>query len=153
MTGAHWCAENLRAKEAGPFLRELKDWVVETRHATWDPGADIDEEHNPILGYRERFVRDWPGPALPDESDAVFPGWRRAAADASAGGAVQPSLLEALDQEERAALERLSADRRGLAQHLREREDLEGSEAEVSTPHSVSVGGVIDYARCPKRFY
>jgi DNA helicase II / ATP-dependent DNA helicase PcrA len=154
VTGAHWYAENLRAKEAGPFLRELKDWVVETRHATWDPGADIDEEHNPILGYRERFVRDWPGPALPDESDAVFrDGWRRAAADASTGGAVQPSLLEALDQEERAALERLSTDRRGLAQHLREREDLEGSEAEVSTPHSVSVGGVIDYARCPKRFY
>jgi DNA helicase-2/ATP-dependent DNA helicase PcrA len=154
VTGAHWYAENLRAKEAGPFLRELKDWVMETRHASWDPGADIDEEHNPILGYRERFVRDWPGPALPDESDAVFPGgWRQAAAEASADGVVQPSLLEALDREERAALERLAADRRGLAQHLREREELEGTDAEVSTPRSVSVGGVIDYARCPKRFY
>jgi DNA helicase II / ATP-dependent DNA helicase PcrA len=154
VTGAHWYAENLRAKEAGPFLRELKDWVVETRHASWDPGADIDEEHNPILGYRERFVRDWPGPALPDERDAVFPeGWRRAAAAASDGGGVQASLLEALDREERATLDRLSADRRGLARHLKEREELEGTGTDVSAPRTVSVGGVIDYARCPKRFY
>ena len=154
VTGAHWYAENLRAKEAGPFLRELKDWVMETRHATWDPGADIDEEHNPILGYRERFVRDWPGPALPDERDGVFPdGWRRAAATAADEGVVQASLLEALDREERAALDRLSADRRGLARHLREREELEGTGSDVSAPRSVSVGGVIDYTRCPKRFY
>jgi hypothetical protein len=44
VTGAHWYGENVRAKEAGQFLRELKDWVMETRHATWDPGEDIDEE-------------------------------------------------------------------------------------------------------------
>ena len=154
VTGAHWYAENLRAKEAGPFLRELKDWVMETKHATWDPGVDIDEEHNPILGYRERFVRDWPGPALPDESDRAFPdGWRRAAAAAAATGAVQGSLLEALGDEERRALDRLSADRRGLAAHLRDREEREGVGERPDLPRSVSVGGVIDYARCPKRFY
>ena len=38
VTGAHWYAENLRAKEAGPFLRELKDWVMETKHADVGPG-------------------------------------------------------------------------------------------------------------------
>ncbi len=154
VTGAHWYAENLRAKEAGPFLRELKDWVMETKHATWDPGADIDEENNPILGYRERFVRDWPGPALPAGSDAVFPeGWRHAAVVASDDGGVQESLLDPLDEEQREALDRLSADRRGLALHLREREEAEGTGREVAPPQSVSVGGVIDYARCPKRFY
>jgi len=154
VTGAHWYAENLRAKEAGPFLRELKDWVLETRHATWDPGVDIDEEHNPILGYRARFVRDWPGPALPAESDPVFPeGWRRAAVEAMDAGGVQGSLLEALADQDRAAMDRLAADRRGLATHLREREAAEGLATEVSPPRSVSVGGVIDYARCPKRFY
>jgi DNA helicase-2/ATP-dependent DNA helicase PcrA len=154
VTGAHWYAENLRAKEAGPFLRELKDWVVETKHATWDPGADIDEENNPILGYRERFVRDWPGPALPVGSDGVFPeGWRHAAVVASDAGAVQGSLLESLDDEQRAALDRLSADRRGLALHLKEREDAEGTGRGTAPPRSVSVGGVIDYSRCPKRFY
>ena len=104
VTGAHWYAENLRAKEAGPFLRELKDWVVETRHATWDPGADIDEEHNPILGYRERFVRDWPGRRCPTRATPCSP--RAGGAPRrtpSAGGAVRPSLLEALDQEARGA--------------------------------------------------
>jgi len=154
VTGAHWYAENLRAKEAGPFLRELKDWVMETKHATWDPGADIDEENNPILGYRERFVRDWPGPALPAGSDAVFPeGWRHAAVVASDDGGVQESLLDALDEEQQDALDRLSTDRRGLALHLKEREEAEGTGREVAPPQSVSVGGVIDYARCPKRFY
>ena len=154
VTGAHWYAENLRAKEAGPFLRELKDWVMETKHATWDPGADIDEENNPILGYRERFVRDWPGPALPAGSDAVFPeGWRHAAVAASESGGVQESLLESLDEQQREASVRLRADRRGLALHLKEREDAEGTGGELAPPQSVSVGGVIDYTRCPKRFY
>jgi DNA helicase-2/ATP-dependent DNA helicase PcrA len=154
VTGAHWYGENLRAKEAGPFLRELKDWVVETKHATWDPGADIDEEHNPILGYRERLVRDWPGPAVPSESDAAFPeGWRRAALDASAAGGVQGSLLEGLETAERERLAAATADRRGLARHLREREALDGVAPGVAVPGTVSVGGVIDYARCPKRFY
>jgi DNA helicase II / ATP-dependent DNA helicase PcrA len=154
VTGAHWYAENMRAKEAGPFLRELKDWVMETKHATWDPGADIDEENNPILGYRERFVRDWPGPALPMASDAVFPeGWRHAAVAASDSGAVQESLLDALDERQRLALDRLTNDRRGLALHLKEREAAEGAGREVIPPQSVSVGGVIDYSRCPKRFY
>jgi len=154
VTGAHWYAENLRAKEAGPFLRELKDWVVETKHASWDPGADIDEENNPILGYRERFVRNWPGPALPAGSDALFPeGWRHAAVVASDGGGVQESLLESLDEKEREALVRLTSDRRGLALHLKEREGAEGAGQELAAPQSVSVGGVIDYSRCPKRFY
>ncbi|HET9671531.1 MAG TPA: ATP-dependent DNA helicase, partial [Actinomycetota bacterium] len=153
VTGAHWYGENLRAKEAGPFLRELKDWVIETKHATWDPGADIDEEHNPILGYRERLVRDWPGPDVPDESDRVFPqGWRRAAVEAFGDG-IQASLLEELEPTERERLEHLAADRRGLAQHLRERESHDGIVTAAESPATVSVGGVIDYARCPKRFY
>ncbi|HUF58028.1 MAG TPA: ATP-dependent DNA helicase [Actinomycetota bacterium] len=154
VTGAHWYAENLRAKEAGPFLRELKDWVMETKHATWDPGADIDEENNPILGYRERFVRNWPGPALPAGTDALFPeGWRHAAVVASDDGSVQASLLESLDEKEREALVRLTIDRRGLALHLKEREGAEGAGQVLAPPQSVSVGGVIDYSRCPKRFY
>ena len=66
---------------------------------------------------------------------------------------MQESLLDALDEEQREALDRLSADRRGLALHLKEREEAEGTGREVAPPQSVSVGGVIDYARCPKRFY
>ncbi len=70
-----------------------------------------------------------------------------------AAACIQDSLLEPLDQDGRAALERLGADRRGLALHLREREEVEGRGGEVTPPRNVSVGGVIDYTRCPKRFY
>ena len=154
VTGAHWYGENLRAKEAGPFLRELKDWVIETKHATWDPGLDIDEEHNPILGYRERLVRDWPGPALPTVTDDVFPdGWRRAAVDAFDQGGVQETLLDAMEPADRDRFSALAADRRGLAGHLRERESVDGAVTPSTALGTVSVGGVIDYARCPKRFY
>ena len=154
VTGAHWYGENLRAKEAGPFLRELKDWIMETKHASWDPGIDIDEEHNPILGYRERLVRDWPGPALPETADDVFrAGWRQAAVAAFDEGGVQGSLLEVLDPGEKDRLKQASADRRSLARHLRERESLERIGAAAAAPATVSVGGVIDYSRCPKRFY
>ena len=35
-----------------------------------------------MLGLREGFVRPWPGPARPDEADALFTGgWRAAAID------------------------------------------------------------------------
>ena len=76
----------------------------------------------------------------------MFPeGWRRAAIAAVDAGLVQGSLLEALADEDRAAMDRLAADRRGLAIHLREREAAEGLATEVAPPRTVSVGGVIDY--------
>jgi DNA helicase-2/ATP-dependent DNA helicase PcrA len=155
-TGAHWYGENMNAKEGGQFLRELAGWVMEVRHGTWDPGEDIDEETNPLLGYRERFVKDWPEPARPDDTDDVFPeGWRRSAVDAVAIGGVQPTLLDPLSPEERELFEELAAERRHHAGFLREREGSDatnGSGGPVAR-RTVSVGGVIDYARCPKRFY
>ncbi len=155
-TGAHWYGENMNAKEGGQFLRELAGWVMEVRHGTWDPGEDIDEETNPLLGYRERFVKDWPEPARPDDTDEVFPeGWRRSAVDAVAIGGVQPTLLDPLSEEERELFEELAAERRHHAGFLREREGSDatnGSGGPVAR-RTVSVGGVIDYARCPKRFY
>ena len=155
-TGAHWYGENINAKEGGRFLRELAEWVQEVRHGTFDPGADIDEETNPLLGYRERFVRDWPEPARPDDTDEVFPeGWRRTAADAVAVGGVQPTLLDPLSTEERELFEELAAERRHHAGFLLEREgsDATNGSGGPVVRRTVSVGGVIDYARCPKRFY
>jgi DNA helicase-2/ATP-dependent DNA helicase PcrA len=155
-TGAHWYGENINAKEGGKFLKELADWLQEVRHGTWDPGADIDEETNPLLGYRERFVKDWPEPARPDDADEVFTaGWRDVAADASALGGVQPTLLDPLAPEERELFEELAAERRHHAGFLLEREEIDGvalTGGQVAR-RTVSVGGVIDYARCPKRFY
>ena len=155
-TGAHWYGENINAKEGGKFLRELAGWVMDVRHGSWDPGEDIDEETNPLLGYRERFVKDWPEPARPDDSDEVFPdGWRHAALDAVAIGGVQPTLLEPLQPEERELFEELAAERRHHAGFLLEREgtDAVNGSAGPLARRTVSVGGVIDYARCPKRFY
>jgi DNA helicase-2/ATP-dependent DNA helicase PcrA len=63
------------------------------------------------------------------------------------------ALLSAHQVCERERLQHLVADRRGLAQHLREREPLDRTVTPGQAPGTVSVGGVIDYARCPKRFY
>src|SRR5438093_10205144 len=109
-----------------------------------------------MLGFRERFVRDWPGEAKRvGEADALFPeGWRAAAVEAAARGSVQPSLIESLPPDERASFDALASERRALAAHLREREDAEARAGQAITPlTTVGVSGVIDHARCPRRFY
>ncbi len=101
-------------------------------------------------------MRDWPGPARPDDADDLFAdGWRHAALDSVAIGGVQPTLLEPLDPEERELFEELAAERRHHAGFLLEREgtDAVTGSAGPLARRTVSVGGVIDYARCPKRFY
>ncbi len=121
-----------------------------------DPGEDIDEETNPLLGYRERFVKDWPEPARPDDTDECSPrgGDGRRSTPSPIGG-VQPTLLDPSSPEERELFEELAAERRHHAGFLREREgsDATNGSGGPSARRTVSVGGVIDYARCPKRFY
>jgi DNA helicase-2/ATP-dependent DNA helicase PcrA len=154
VSGAFWYEENVRPKGPSPFLDELADWAEMTGEATIDRGpADVGEV-NPMLGLRARFVRDWPGPALRSEADDLFPaGWRAAAVDAAEAGGVQPSLIESLDADERARFERAAGERRQLAHHLREREANDGVAGDDAPPRTVSASGIIDYARCPKRFY
>lgn len=150
-SAAHWYGETINAKGPGLFLEELAGWGEETGLAAVERGPDVGEE-NPLIGYRERFVRDWPGPARPDDEDGLFPaGWRRAAVEAASTGAVPAMLVEALDPAERPEYERLAAERRTLAGHLAEREAM--TEDAPRLPPTVSVGGIIEYGRCPKRFY
>src|SRR5439155_24556404 len=102
-----------------------------------------------MLGLRAGFVRPWPGPARPADADALFAdGWRAAAIDG-----IQPSLVDALPAADRAACEGVAAERRALAANLREREALDGQPGGERPPTTVSVGGVVDYTTCPKRFY
>ncbi len=127
-----------------------------TIEASGQPSDDGDgaAEQNPMLGYRESLVRDWPGPARPDDADATFPdGWRRTAVAAIEAGAVQTALVDALDADDRAAFERVAADRRQLAAHLREREAVEGGPSIERAPQAVGASDLITYAQCPKRFY
>jgi DNA helicase-2/ATP-dependent DNA helicase PcrA len=162
VSASDWYGENVRAKGPSEFFEELAEWATASGEAvvTTEPrpltSGDDDGpvEQNPMLGYRESLVRDWPGPAKPDDADATFPdGWRRTAVAAIEAGAVQTALVDALDADDRAAFERVAADRRQLAAHLREREALEGGPSAERAPLAVGASDLITYVQCPKRFY
>jgi DNA helicase II / ATP-dependent DNA helicase PcrA len=151
VSGAHWYGETQKPKDAGAFLEELKAWGEDSGLASVDRGPEVDEI-NPLAGYRQAFVRDWPGAARPDESDALFAqGWRRAASEAAEIGTVPPSLLDALEPADRDRYAALAAERRSLGTHLVEMEAR--VQAERPLPATISVGGIVDYGRCPKRYY
>jgi DNA helicase-2/ATP-dependent DNA helicase PcrA len=153
VSASEWYGENVRAKGASEFFSELGEWAEATREAQVVT-AEASDDENPMLGYRLELVRDWPGPATRDEADEVFEeGWRAAALDAVAGGAVQASLLEALSPDDRDAFDIVAKERRALAAHLLEREAADATLGGERIPRSISASGVIDYARCPKRFY
>ncbi|HEX2267132.1 MAG TPA: ATP-dependent DNA helicase, partial [Actinomycetota bacterium] len=150
-TAAHWYGEGLRPKDPSAFFDELADWAEESGLAAFDRGPEVSDE-NPLVGYRERFVRDWPGPALRDQPDAVFrAGWRRTALDVASNRSVLDNLVQAMPPEQRSEYETEAKQNTLLGEHLveREREPPAGREP----PSTVSVAGVIEYARCPKRFY
>ncbi|HSL11352.1 MAG TPA: ATP-dependent DNA helicase [Actinomycetota bacterium] len=153
VSASEWYGENVRAKGASSFFGELSAWAVGSGEADVTVADSVDEE-NPMLGYRLELVRDWPGPARRDETDDLFPdGWRRAAVDAVTQGGVQATLLEALTPDDRGAFDVVVGERRALAAHLREREVADTTLGGERIPRSISASGVIDYARCPKRFY
>ncbi|HEX6231367.1 MAG TPA: ATP-dependent DNA helicase [Actinomycetota bacterium] len=151
VSGAHWYGETKTPHRPGVFLDELSAWGLASELADVDRGPEVDEE-NPLAGYRQAFVRDWPGPARPDEADELFPdGWRRAAADAAERGGLPEQLVARLDPAQRATYEALAVGRRTLAG------ELVAQEASVdegpARPTSVGVGRLIDYGRCPKLFF
>ena len=152
VSASEWYGENINAKGPSEFFRELADWG-DNAGAEVDRAEEIVVGQNPLLGYRLGLVRPWPEPARQAESDELFAdGWRAAALDARAAGEVQPQLVEALPPAERERFDGLAAETRSLARHLLEREAIDGT-GPIGTPRKVSVGGVIDFARCPKRFY
>jgi DNA helicase-2/ATP-dependent DNA helicase PcrA len=154
VTASTWYGENVNAKGPSEFFRELAAWAGSSGEAELSIGHVPETEDNPMQGYRESLVREWPGPAFRPEADEVFPhGWRPAALEAVAAGGVQASLLDALSAEDRARFEEVAAQRRALAAHLRERERADQVVGGERAPQTLGVSGVIDYARCPKRFY
>jgi DNA helicase-2/ATP-dependent DNA helicase PcrA len=155
VSGAHWYGDDTgKPKDDSVFFEELAAWGEESGSATVDRGPDVSEE-NPLVKYRERFVRVWPGQALRAEADELFPeGWRGAAVEAATAGAagVRASAREvALSPEDLERYEAAAAERGTLALHLAEREAA--GPVRPSAPSSVSVSGLIDYSGCPKRFY
>jgi len=157
-SSAVWYGENLRAKKVGRFFLELVAWGRRTGQAEVlfeadENGSDeTREETNPLAGVRQGQMRGWPGPARPDDRDPWFTdGWRRAALEAARRGSVPEELLDRLAPDERAGYEDLVSERLALAAHLVERERM--TERGPEPPPAVGVTGLIDYGRCPKRFY
>ncbi|HEX8100243.1 MAG TPA: ATP-dependent DNA helicase [Actinomycetota bacterium] len=151
VTAAHWYGEGENAKQSSLFFDELASWGESTGAASVDRGPEVSED-NPLVGYRERFVRDWPGRALRDEADELFTtGWRRAALDVASNPSSLDRLVHAMAPEHRSEYETEAKQHTLLAEHLLERE---GEPLPTpGRPAAVSVAGVIEYARCPKRFY
>ena len=154
ISASQWYGELVNAKGPSTFFGELAAWSRTAGEATLELAEDLESGENPMLGHRLDLVRPWPGPARPDDADALFPqGWRGAAVEAVAGGAVQASLLDALATDDRASFERLSTEQRQLSAHLREREALERRPGVEGAPQTLSVSSVMTFAQCPKRFY
>jgi DNA helicase-2/ATP-dependent DNA helicase PcrA len=156
VSASTWYGENVNAKGPSAFFAELAAWGSAGGEATVTvaAGDPADDEQNPMLGQRLNLVRDWPGPARPDDTDPLFTtGWRSAAVEAVAEGAVQAALVDALEGEDRGTFERAAGQRRQLASHLREREAAEGGPGAERVPQTVGASAVITYAQCPKRFY
>lgn len=151
LSGAHWYGDTKKPHEPGAFFGELADWAESSGLASLDRGPEVDEE-NPLAGYREAWVKDFPGPARPADADALFPvGWRRAAVEAAEIGRVPEATLERLSAEEVDVYRTASAERRTLAAHLVEQET--SVQEREPRPSSIGVGRLIDYGRCPKLFY
>ena len=156
VSASTWYGENVNAKGPSEFFAELAAWGTDSGEATVTvaAGDPAEDEQNPMLGQRLNLVRDWPGPARPDDTDALFTsGWRAAAVEAVADGAVQAALVDSLEGEDRGTFERAAAERRQLASHLRDREAVEGGPGVERVPQTVGASAVITYAQCPKRFY
>ncbi|HEX9374794.1 MAG TPA: ATP-dependent DNA helicase [Actinomycetota bacterium] len=150
-SGSHWYGDGEYAKKPSEFLEDLLEWGEESGEASVDRGPEAGDEH-PARHHRERLVRDWPGPAGDDDADELFPGgWRRAALDAASGGGVPAQMVGELSGSDREAFEAAAAEHRSLASHLLERE--RPAPPAPWMPATIAVGGIVDYARCPKRFY
>ena len=152
VSGANWYEGVMEAKAVGLFLEELWAWgertdgIGVTRVTKPEKGTA-----NPLEGGDGRPVPTWPGPARPDDADPLFPeGWRRAAA-AAEGPGVQATLLERLTGDAVKRFVARTGERRTLATHLAAREREAGGGPWL--PPQIPVNGIIEHARCPKRFY
>jgi len=149
VSASQWYGELVNAKGPSAFFQELAAWARASGEADLRQDDEGTAEENPMLGYRLGQVRDWPERARPDDADALFPqGWRRAAL---VGG--DDDRVGALASGDREAYGARVVEQRQLALHLREREDADDAPPADAVPPALSVSGVIEYARCPKRFY
>ncbi|HEX5949266.1 MAG TPA: ATP-dependent DNA helicase, partial [Actinomycetota bacterium] len=131
----------------GRFLEEVR--------ATDIPeviGVDPQPEESPLIEERRRRAAVWPRPARPDDADELFPeGWHAAAREAVEDpSTIEWRIMRVLESGE------VPAYRDQVSRHAERAELIRartGAEQGPATPTTLSVTGVIDYAKCPKLFY
>jgi len=133
--------------EPGRFLVEVRDSGVAEVIA-----AEPLPEESPLLEERRRRAAVWPRPARTDDVDELFPeGWNAAAREAVEDpSTIEWRVMQALESGEVPAYRDLVSRHTERAELIRSRT---GAEPGPITPTTLSVTGVIDYAKCPKLFY
>ena len=154
--GASGTARTSSAKEASPFFDELVGvgQPEPTRPTSRSPARPTRTRTrcSATASVRARLARA--GAPRRDRRRCSRAGGDRRARRRRACGGVQASLVDALAPDDRSAFEWSPRERRALSTHLLEREARRrlGRRRAASRARSRS-SGVIDYARCPKRFY
>lgn len=147
VSAAHWYEGPKLPHVPGRFFEEVVGHASCQTLFREDP-----PEENPLIEARRARAATWPGPDRDDDVDDLFPeGWHRAAERAvSEEGWAERRAEEVLSPTEVREL------REGLAAH-RERAALIAArttpDRAPAIPSSLSVSGLVDYARCPKLFY
>ncbi len=146
-SAAYWYGSLVDQYKPGKFLEEVRNSGV----AEIIRGDERPEE-NPLIEERRARAEDWPRPARKDDTDTLFPeGWHAAAREVAEDHAVAEwRAVQLLDSAG------IATYREELEKH-QQRAELIRQRTAVSpgpdVPTSLSVSGLIDYAKCPALFY
>jgi DNA helicase-2/ATP-dependent DNA helicase PcrA len=146
-SAAYWYEGPADSHDPGRFLKEIGDHDVVERLE-----GDERPEVSPLIEVRRERAGRWPPVARPNDVDELFPeGWHRAAVDAvDDPSSVEWRALQTLDPGELGEYRRIVADDTERAALIEERTRLDRT---PQPPTTLSVTGLLDYARCPKVFF
>ena len=147
VSSAYWYEGPSLPHQPGRFYRE----VVANDVAQELPGDELPEV-SPLIEVRRERAKEWPRRARPGDADELFPeGWHRAAVDAVEDpSSVEWRALQTLEGGE------LREYRTQVTEDVERAELIErrtSSERRPAPPTTLSVTGLLDYARCPKLFF
>ncbi|MGH2691753.1 MAG: PD-(D/E)XK nuclease family protein, partial [Actinomycetota bacterium] len=146
-SAAYWYTSLGDPYKPGKFLEEVRDsGVCELIRSDERP------DENPLIEERRARAQEWPRRARPEDWDELFPeGWHAAAREVAEDHAVAEwRAVQALDPAGMAAYREELEKHRERAALIVERTAVP---SEPVAPTTLSVSGLIDYAKCPKLFY
>lgn len=146
-SASYWYGSLGDLYKPGRFLEEVRDsGVCEIIRADEAP------EENPLIEDRRVRAAQWPRPARRDDTDELFPeGWHAAAREAAEDQTVAEwRAVQSLDAAAMAAYRERLQEHSERAALIVERTAVP---VQPVVPSTLSVSGLIDYAKCPKLFY